>query len=258
MALFIFAHQDDECWCFYEIRRLVSRGDEVKVVYLTSGTFDGNLSPVRNAESISVLGRIGVPKENIFFLGTHEKIRDGRLCESLEVVFNSLITFADEAGVLSSLYLPAWEGGHQDHDAAHLVGISLAKHFRILGQCYQFPLYTGVNLTGILFRTFTCLPENGKPIVSKIPWKDRIRFITLCFSYPSQIKSWIGLFPFFMMHHIFYGTQSLQHVSVDRVNFAPHSGTLLYERRQAYSYKIFIQKTCDFVNRLTRTIDNGI
>ncbi len=258
MVIFIFAHQDDECWCFYEIRRLVSRGDEVKIVYLTSGTFDGSLSPVRNAESIAVLGEIGVPKENIFFLGTHEKIRDGRLCEGLEVVFNSFITFTDEAGAPSSLYFPAWEGGHQDHDAAHLVGIALAKHFRILDQCYQFPLYTGVNLPSIFFRTFACLPENGEPIVSKIPWKDRIRFIKLCFSYPSQIKSWIGLFPFFMMHHIIYGTQSLQHVSVDRINFAPHSGTLLYERRQAYSYEIFIQETCDFVNRLTRTKDNGI
>ena len=67
MALFILAHQDDECWCFYEICRLVSRGDEVKIVYLTSGTFDGSLSPVRNAESLAVLGGIGVPKENIFF-----------------------------------------------------------------------------------------------------------------------------------------------------------------------------------------------
>ena len=106
MALFIFAHQDDECWCFFEIRRLVSRGDEVQIVYLTSGTFDGSLSPVRNAESIVVLGEIGVPKENIFFLGTHEKIRDGRLCERLEVGFNSLITFTDEFGVPSSCSEP--------------------------------------------------------------------------------------------------------------------------------------------------------
>ena len=37
-ALFIFAHQDDECGCFSELNRLVDRGDEVFVVYLTSGT----------------------------------------------------------------------------------------------------------------------------------------------------------------------------------------------------------------------------
>ena len=180
------------------------------------------------------------------------------MCESLEIAFDSLIAFTEVAGVPNSIYFPAWEGGHQDHDAAHLVGIALAEHYRILEYCYQFPLYTGVNLPSIFFRTFACLPENGEPIVSKIPWKDRIRFIKLCFFYPSQIKSWMGLFPLYMMHHIFYGTQSLQRVSVDRIKCAPHSGTLLYERRQVYNHKIFVQETCDFVNRLSQTKDDGV
>ena len=32
VALFIFAHQDDESGCFHEIHRLVNRGDKVWVV----------------------------------------------------------------------------------------------------------------------------------------------------------------------------------------------------------------------------------
>jgi hypothetical protein len=251
VALFIFAHQDDECWCLYEIQRLVNRGDKVTIVYLTSGTLDGSPSYVRNAESVTVLGGIGVAKENIFFLGTREKIQDGRLCENLEVAFSSMVDLTGKVDTLASLYFPAWEGGHQDHDATHLVGIALAQHLDILDQSRQFPLYTGANLPGIFFKAFVYLPENGEPILSQIPWKDRIRFIKFCFLFRSQIKSWLGLFPFFLIHHIFYGTQSLQRVSIDRIFCAPHAGVLLYERRGVYSYKRFIQDTCSFVSQIS-------
>ena len=252
MALFIFAHQDDECWCFHEILRLQNSGKKIEIVYLTSGTLDGSPSAVRNAESVAVLGEIGVPKENIFFLGTREKIRDSRLCERLEIAFRSLVNLTNEIGTPGNLYFPAWEGGHQDHDATHLVGVALAKHLRILDQCYQFPLYTGANLPSILFRMFACLPENGEPIVARIPWRNRIRFVRFCLFYRSQIKSWLGLFPFYLMHHIIRGTQSLQHVSVDRIFCPPHAGILLYERRGFYNFKTFFQNAHSFTGRLSR------
>lgn len=47
----------------------------------------------------------------------------------------------------SSLLIPAWEGGHQDHDAAHLIGRRLAD--RTGARAWQFPLYTGSALTGL-------------------------------------------------------------------------------------------------------------
>jgi LmbE family N-acetylglucosaminyl deacetylase len=239
VALFIFAHQDDESGCFYEIHRLVNRGDTVWVVYLTSGTFDGSLSSIRNAESIAVLGEIGVPEENIFFLGTRETIPDGRLCKNLEVALQSLINLTKEMGVPSKLYFHAWEGGHQDHDAVHLVGVALAENLGLLDQCYQFPFYTGVNLPAVFFRMFICLPENGEPVLARIPWKQRIKFITFCFSYRSQIKTWLGLFPYFLIHHMFNGTQALQRILADRIHRPPHAGVLLYERRGVYSYEEF-------------------
>lgn len=251
ITLFLFAHQDDEFGVFYEIHRLVSRGDKVIIAYLTSGTSGGNPSPIRNAESISVLKKLGVSENNIIFLGTNAGIPDGQLCSHLEVAYHSIADLIAKAGVPEKLYFHAWEGGHQDHDAAHLIGVVLGEHLGILERCYQFPLYTGVALPAAFFRMFFCLPENGAPNPTIIPWRQRIEFIKLCFQYPSQLKTWVGLFPFFLFHYVFFGTQILQGVSAKQLHRPPHFGKLLYERRGFYSYKTFAKDTRDFISRLS-------
>ena len=35
----------------------------------------------------------------------------------------------------------AWEGGHQDHDAVHIVGVRSAQRCGVLASSRQFPLY---------------------------------------------------------------------------------------------------------------------
>jgi LmbE family N-acetylglucosaminyl deacetylase len=248
-CLFLFAHQDDEFGCFFEIHRLVNSGTEVIVAYLTSGSPDGNRSSVRNAESISVLEKIGVHEDNIYFLGTDVKIPDGLLCNHLEVAFKAVANLIGKIGVPKNMYLHAWEGGHQDHDAAHLVGIVLAEHLGITESCYQFPLYTGASLRSIFFKLFAYLPENGQPKLMRIPWRLRVRFLRLCFCYSSQKKTWAVLFPFLLTEYLFRGSQILQRVSVERILQAPHVGTLLYERRGFYNYQKFLLNTDGFVNR---------
>jgi len=253
LVLFLLAHQDDECGCFFEIHRLVSRGDKVIVAYLTSGNLDGSSSPIRDAESVAVLKKLGVPKSNIFFLGTDARIPDGKLSHHLEAAFHSITDLIVKIGIPENLYFLAWEGGHQDHDAVHLIGVVLADHLGIIERCYQFPLYTGVNLPSVFFRMFVFFPENGEPKLTMIPWRQRIGFVKLCLQYPSQIKTWIGLFPFFLAHYVFSGTQILQRVSVKRVHQPPHTGKLLYERRGFYSYQRFAQDTCGFIRHLPAT-----
>ena len=239
MSLFIFAHQDDEIGVFSELHRLVSSGDTIIVVYLTSGTPSGEVSDIRNCESVSVLTKLGIPQENIYFLGSELGIPDGKLSNYIVLALQSIMKWLIKNKLPQRIYFPAWEGGHQDHDAVHLVGIALGKRLEILEQCFQFPLYTGYHLPSILFRLFLPIPENETVFLSKIPWNRRIKFITYCLSYPSQWKTWIGLFPFFLIHYIFKGTQVLQPVSLKRISQRPHSGMLLYERRGFYSYKKF-------------------
>ena len=244
--IFLFAHQDDESGVFYEIHRLVNSGQNVIVIYLTSGSSTGRPAPSRDLESISVLEEIGVHKKNIYFLGREEGIPDGGLSKYLEIAFQSVLALFNKIDPPRCLYFLAWEGGHQDHDAVHLIGLALGSRLDMLNNCYQFPLYTGKSLPSIFFKLFFPFSENGQILLSRIPWRQRLKFTLYCLSYPSQKKTWIGLLPFFVFHYIFRGTQILQPVSAARAMQKPHSGVLLYERRGAYSQNAFIQDTNNF------------
>ena len=247
--IFIFAHQDDETGVFWEIKNLITHGEDVIIIYLTSGDLSGNHSSIRNNESISILLKLGLPRENIYFLGTEHQIPDGKLSQFLEIAYQSIIDLITKTCAPTRLYFLAWEGGHQDHDSVHLIGTAIGKKLGIIENCFQFPLYTGHNLPSIIFKLFSPLSDNGKASLSIIPWRERLLFIKYCLSYPSQIKTWIGLFPFFLFHYIFNGTQILQPVSYQRIKQQPHSGTLLYERRGIYNYKQFLNDSDNFIQQ---------
>jgi hypothetical protein len=80
------------------------------------------------------------------------------------------------------------------------------------------------------------LPENGAVTTSPIGWRARWRYLRHCLSYPSQRGSWIGLFPFVLLHYLLHGVQSLQPVAPQRLAERPHPGALYYEKRQFYSW----------------------
>jgi LmbE family N-acetylglucosaminyl deacetylase len=253
-SLFLFAHQDDETGVFFELQRLIRCGENVIVVYLTSGDLSGKPSSIRDMESISILEKLGVLRNNIHFLGSEEGIPDGKLCCYLESAFHSVSNLLGHIGFPQSLYFLAWEGGHQDHDAAHLIGLALGKRLNIIDSCFQFPLYTGYKFPSIFFRLFVPLPNNGAKIISRITWLQRFQYLTYCLSYPSQKKTWLALFPFFLFHYLFFGTQIFQTVSLLRIMQQPHTGTLLYERRAFYTYNKFFQNSNNFVNQHINSI----
>lgn len=244
--LFIFAHQDDEFGVFHEIKRLCKKGEVVDVIYLTSGTLDGGLSHVRNNESISALTQLGVDGKNIFFLGGDNLIPDGRLSQHIEKAFALILDLISNIGAPTRIYTLAWEGGHQDHDAAHLIGVALAKKFNIVDECYQIPLYTGLNTCWIIFRVFVACQYNGKAILEPISLRDRCIFLSYIFYYKSQIKTWIFLMPFLILHYVFWGNQLLQKISLSRLFQRPHEGAMLYERRKVYTYARFFADVDSF------------
>jgi len=245
---FLLAHQDDEFGCFYEIERLKKQNQKILIIYLTEN-FNKKINIKRNEESLYTLKNLGVDKDEVIFLAQDKKIYDGFLSKKLRIVFNLLLKLSELKGEPSKIYTSAWEGGHQDHDAAHLIGIALAKKFFITNKSYQFPLYTGVGLRGSFFRLFKPILENGKPIFLNIPFLNRIKYLRLSLSYPTQLKTWIGLFPFFLFHYIFFGTQIFQPISLSRPKERPHQGKLLYERRFSHEYEFFKKNTSSFIKK---------
>jgi LmbE family N-acetylglucosaminyl deacetylase len=237
VSLFLFAHQDDEVGVFQKIIDELQKGHRVCCAYLTDGGF-GGVSPQRRCrESLSVLQHLGVNESDVFFSGVDLSIPDGKLHEHLLVaaawIADWLICFPNVA----SICVPAWEGGHHDHDALHAMSVCIAESKGILSIVKQFSLYNGYGCVGPFFRVFNPLPMNGELDESRIPWVKRLQFMKYCLSYPSQAITWLGLFPFVFIYYLSNGNQALQSVSIKRIAFRPHEGTLYYESRGFFSWK---------------------
>jgi hypothetical protein len=249
-SLFLFAHQDDECGVFQAIYSELRSGTAVHCCFFTSGTPSGLSSSIRDMESQRVLSKLGVEPENIHFIGGKYTIPDGDLISQVNLVYEWIFSFLKNNRNSINIYLPAWEGGHPDHDVLHAAGVMAAKHADFINTTYQFPLYNGYRCFGPLFRTLLPLIENGEVRSSRIKFLNRFRFLGFCLRYPSQLKTWVGLFPFFFLHYFFWGSQALQKVSIERLFQKPHGGRLYYERRKFSSWEkvfsrlsLFLKKT---------------
>jgi LmbE family N-acetylglucosaminyl deacetylase len=246
--IFVFAHQDDESAVYQKIVDALQMGHRVVCVFVTSGVTKGLDSSKRNIESTLVLTSLGVTPNHIYFAGDIVGITDGDLVNKLDQAAQWLEEVFLNNGPLNRIYLPAWEGGHPDHDALHAICVSIGKQHSFLGAMRQYSLYNGYHCKGPLFRTFLPLQENGPIEKEKISWPNRVRFLKNCLQYPSQVKTWIGLFPMMLIHYIFWGTQNLQCVSFRRIMTRPHRGKLYYERRKFAAYENVHQKISAFVS----------
>lgn len=250
IALFLFAHQDDEFGVFAQLERESLAGNQVYCIYVTDGA--ATASPAqRNAESISVLLKLGVPRDNIFFIGQELKITDGKLYCNTKNLIIWLTRFLDNKKTISSCYVPAWEGGHPDHDMLHAITILLMERCNKLASVRQYSLYNGFGVSGSFFRVMSALKENGAVESLYIPWRSRIKYLRLCLSYPSQWKTWMGLFPFISMKLLYQGSQQLQPVKIERLESPPHYGRLYYERRSFAEWQDFkkeLEKTKKIIN----------
>jgi LmbE family N-acetylglucosaminyl deacetylase len=225
MHLFLFPHPDDEFAVAQPLADLRARGAAVHCVYLTDGGYGGQATDRRRGESLRVLAALGVDAAAVEF----HAFTDGRLHDSLEPALAALMQSRQRLPPLDRLYFPAWEGGHQDHDAAHLLGVALASVAGV--EARQFPLYQGAGLPGPLFRVMAPLRANGTSDVRTLSVGERIAQLRRCLAYPSQWKSWIGLWPLLAWHLLVDGRFHLQPVSRERVRERPHAGALLFERR---------------------------
>lgn len=240
-ALFLFAHQDDEFGVFQRILDCRRRGLRVACAYLTDGQTATASADQRNRESLAVLARLGVAQEDVYFAGGELGIGDARLPLNLGKAAEWIGRWLDRYPLLDSLHVTAWEGGHHDHDALHALAVNIAAQRGLLGRTRQFSLYQAKGLPGPLFRVLAPLPENGPAVAIRIPMGERLRHLKSCLSYPSQRTTWIGLFPFVLLHYLLRGVEQLQPVSMERLRQRPHAGALYYEKRKFFTWEQMTQ-----------------
>lgn len=249
VALFFFAHQDDEFGVFQQIFDEVRNGRRVCCIYLTDGGTTKATPKQRNQESITVLKQLGVHDQDIFFAGSYLSIPDAHLPDHLQKAAKWLGEWFTGISNLTAIYVPAWEGGHHDHDALHAIVVKIADEKGLLHLTYQFPLYNGLECLAPLFKVFTPIQSNGFIKSRKIPLSNRLRFLKFCLSYPSQAKTWLGLFPFVLFHYVGRGTQILQPTSVERLKQRPHKGPLYYERRRFFTWQEMESRLSDWQDK---------
>lgn len=249
-SLFILAHQDDEIAIYPQIKRLIGYKHRVWVAYLTTGTPDASHSMRRSRESINSLAVLGVDECQITFLGDEYAIADKTLCRNLETAACGVLQLVERIGVLSEIYTLAWEGGHPDHDAAHILGVFLAQQLELINNCYQFSLYNSADLAWFRrVRLFYPLRENGRVESYRISWRMRYLGLKLALSYHSQTKVLAWLFPLLFIRYLCHGRQNLQGVALKRILQKPHESRLRYEQNRFYSYQQFRCEVDDFITK---------
>lgn len=247
-SLFILAHQDDEFALLPWLRRETANARELHCVYLTDGNANGAAPSVRDAESRRVLETVGISEERIHFLGSTQAIADQQLVHNLDKALALVLGVAGKAA-LGRIYTLAWEGGHADHDAAHLVALAVARVRGLEDNVWEAPFYTGKGLPWRLFRAMKLLPNGRETERVKTDLAATLRDLALCMRYRSQWRSWSGLVWETFLRRVALRESVIQRADAKRVLEPPHSGRLLYERMFGFSYESFARAARPFIER---------
>ena len=249
MTLILLAHQDDEIPIFNELLKIGRSSEKVMVIYLTSGTKSKIFDIRRNKESLRVLSKFNILEEQVVFLGSESLVFDGRLIFNLERIYLNIIKICEKYFV-KKIICHAWEGGHEDHDAAYLIALAVSIKLNILKSTYQFPFYNGQNIS-VGYKLFNPLLANGSVLLTPIAFKDRIGFSLNCLFYRSQWRTMALLLPYLIFHNFLIKNSVLQLIKPMKAIVKPHDGLLLYERRKKLNFEDFYKEALEFVkNRI--------
>jgi LmbE family N-acetylglucosaminyl deacetylase len=236
-TVLLLGHQDDEFGVLPLVAAAAREGERLCAIYCTSNP-DPERENTRQRESRKVLTSLGVAPDQLRFLGAELNVPDGECFRHLARLLASLTPILNGFGnARTRLLVPAWEGGHHDHDAVHALGVaaSAAVVRPETVEVHQFPLYTAA-LDGRAFRVMWPRPENGPVHGYGFGLREGLRTLAMVRHYRSQWRSFAGLLPGAARHYLLTREIGLQETSIDRTKLRPHAGTLFYERRFGVPY----------------------
>ena len=225
---FVFAHQDDELPVLPRIRFETARGVRVRCLYLTDGA-SAVPAPVRDAESLSMLTRMGVDARDVAFLGGNRRIPDGRLAFETTRGVELLRAFAVATPLPRRIYTLDWEGGHPDHDACHLIALAVAREAHI-DDVLVYSLYNGFRRLRGLFRVTSFVPGSTPLVRRRLTFREALLPVRALAHYRSQRRTWLGLVPGLTVRALVGRDERFRRAEPGRLQSPPHPGPLLYER----------------------------
>lgn len=232
-TLFILAHPDDEIVFAPLIDRLVREAKPVRLAFMTDGR-SGGLPAVREAETVRALASLGVDQTDLLF----GDIADGQLHCNLRRALEAVERWCGSLRSIARIYTLAWEGGHPDHDGAHLVAAAFAASRGLGDRVRQVAFYRASDKwPAPMFTVRSPLPANGPVDSITLSSGERWLPVRLIRFYRSQWRSFVGLAPFMLWHAITRRSFEMQPLNPRRLTERPTVRPLLYELRNGMSGK---------------------
>jgi LmbE family N-acetylglucosaminyl deacetylase len=148
--LFLLAHHDDEVFCAGHLRRALAGGGRVHLLWATAG----GLAPARRrvaegARVLEVLKPTGATGSDLRLADQHAVEHVATIAAAVGLLVDGApLPDASEGDAIregvraaqATVYVPAYEGGHPDHDAVNAAA-ALAAAARPGLRVVEFPLY---------------------------------------------------------------------------------------------------------------------
>lgn len=242
-VVYLLPHNDDEVFAIPKIMVDFEKGLIPIFIYLTHSS-DRVRTFKRQQESKKFLIYMKVfKKSNVLYLGEQLSIIDGEVHLHLEALHHKLFSFIKSNGAVKEVVTTAYEGGHQDHDAAAIIGKTLA--FKLSLEMSEFFLYNGYKTKGKSYRVSHPL-EGGEIETYKYSFKHLIALFIAPIIFKSQWKAMLGLWPFLFFKALIRPLKIK--VSVGKnIDFNGHLEVPMYERWKRITLKEFEEKSSHLI-----------
>ncbi|MET0271859.1 MAG: PIG-L family deacetylase [Phenylobacterium sp.] len=224
-VVFVLAHFDDEYCALPLIREARAAGEACRFLYVADYRSAAHAAR-RLRETRRFLASLGLDPACAIHAGAASGVFDGSVIDGLATALAALRGVLD--GPVTRLVVPAWEGGHPDHDACAVLAVVLARE---MGgpPIRQFGLYTGRRFPRPFYRACWPIPENGPATPTPMRLADWLRWMAAVRFFPSQAWNWLGLWPAMFLTFAQRGGFASQALAPERVRERPHAGRLHYE-----------------------------
>jgi LmbE family N-acetylglucosaminyl deacetylase len=218
--LVVLAHPDDEMLCLpFLLDQTTPSGQVDYFLYLAFNS----LSEGRKRECVSAVSILDQEIRESRLVVFESVLRDGHVWEDFKIgdidEFFDLLQFLDIESILTFAY----EGGHQDHDFAHIIS-------KVLQSAYHHEIieFSGYRKHERLPLFVACMPLIKSLRVSFPRWKALKLFLMLAVTHKSQLRVWTMLSPPIMLNLLF-GSTFTTRSALSPIN--PFGGVFLYEMR---------------------------
>ncbi len=232
--LVLLPHYDDEVFVILPLLQKHISKNKIIFVFIIK-----DKSGVRKKESLQFLQSYGFSSDQVVFLDEFISVCDGEVIQHIRSIETCLL---ENLGAIRPEFIvaPAWEGGHQDHDACYILSNRLALVYKC--KSVHYCTYTGYGTQGKFFNVL-------KPIANEVSYSPltlaKVSLIQICMLlfrirfFRSQLKTWIGLLPLLLLRLLLIRKIPMLTGDIRVSQKPPHAGLLLYERYARMTYEQF-------------------